>query len=353
MTRPDVEPGEVLVNITESLRFRLGDHQRLAGRLLIVGQRTEEGQHFTFLIHRIDNNEHIIERPPAFDECRDLDLAVLTRLRARRLVGILINDQVLFVIISGDIGIVAHPAVFAVDVQLVDPLFHDHRITCSNQALERFQIAPVAYDRRHARDIVHNVVLQLIRHDVLVLIHRLDSLADHIPIPVPAPVGQRHRKVGGSAVVQTAVLVLVFDSLQQNGCRQRCGRNHWFSRSTRDRRGRRNCGCGSRRRKSGLQGLHHGGNGDIKLCLLFRAEDGFVRGLDHIADLGAKGIQTPGQPAVNGRHKIKEDDKNDDGRNGPSTVKTVLHKKIIKQKDPWVFDPGVSNLFLILSLRLR
>jgi hypothetical protein len=39
---------------------------------------------------------------------------------------------------------------------------------------------------------------------------------------------------------------------------------------------------------------------------------------------------------------------NDDGRNSPSTVKTELHKKIIKQKDPWVFDPGVSNLLLIL-----
>ena len=65
---------------------------------------------------------------------------------------------------------------------------------------------------------------------------------------------------------------------------------------------------------------------EISILLLW-LEDSLIRRLDQVLDLRAHRVQSPGQAAVNGREEIEENSKNNNGGNGPFTIKAVLHGK--------------------------
>src|SRR6266487_6688824 len=128
-------------------------------RPLFIRIWTKKSHYLTFFINGKDNHEYVIECAPAFDKGRIFDVTIRSRIRGVCLVTILINDLLLRFVIASDKSIMSHPAIFAVDIHFVYPFFSYHRETRGDHVLEKVNIAAVPDHRRHAWDIVCDVIL--------------------------------------------------------------------------------------------------------------------------------------------------------------------------------------------------
>src|SRR5688572_26639909 len=119
----------------------------MLARPLIICPWTQQIHDFILFLVRIYNNKYIIEGAPAFDKRGSFDLTILSRLCAGRLIGILIDDQILVLIVACDEAIMPHPAILAVDIGFIDTLFHNYGKARGDYSLEQFDIPTVANDR--------------------------------------------------------------------------------------------------------------------------------------------------------------------------------------------------------------
>ena len=213
-----VEPGEVQVAAAQSFRlfFReLGGVQVIAG---FIGLCAEYGQHLCFLFWRVDHQVDMVEITPAF-----LNLVVGHREigHDQRVLGGELAERV---IIGVEGQVMPHPIIVGRVVALLD----HHRVTGSDEALDRLQVASDPYYRLQVGSLFdegHHLGGQ----DILVVLAGSQVGSRIALIARPIPIGESHGEIGWSAVVE--LLVFVFNAGEHDlgwdggwgGCHGGCG----------------------------------------------------------------------------------------------------------------------------------
>ncbi len=280
MTGAQIEPGKEAVNAAEALGLGLSDLKGVGCGGVFVREGAQVLHDLALVIGGIDDHEEEVKGAPTLHE------VIIGDAEIRAVVIGVLNDQLpVGVIVAGDELVMAHPADLAGVVALVVALLGHHRETRGQQAAHHVNIAAIAHHRSHAGDALADVVLELVRHHVLVSIRGLDGLADHIAVALPAPEVEGHGEIGRTTVVPAVVLVLIFEALQINQRRERRGGDRGPGGGTRLRRG----SGASRSLRRERQGIFGTGCGQdlVKIHLLLRAEDGLVRGVEEILHLSA------------------------------------------------------------------